>query len=235
MIIYFDIDDTLIDHSFAARAAIVALRERSAPDVSDDRFISIWNRIVDTRMRQVVNPNFLAEGPRALQTVLSEVGCIMSSADAFEQFELYLKDYARNWRVFSDVEDCLRGLHGKYRLGVISNGVQSIQMEKLTVCGIDRYFDSVITSEKAGVSKPSAAIFVHACEVGSHGPGECVYVGDDFDNDVIGATEAGFRAIWLNRRNRDSRSLGFPRINTLRDLNGAVPAVESGRSSSVLV
>ncbi len=67
--------------------------------------------------------------------------------------------------------------------------------------GLDRYFEVMVDSAVVGASKPDPRIFEAALEE-LHLPAEqCVYVGDRFDCDVIGAARVGMTPIWITSGN----------------------------------
>jgi putative hydrolase of the HAD superfamily len=84
-------------------------------------------------------------------------------------------------------------------LGVITNGLEAQQRDKLTRTGIIDRFAAVVTSDGTKRSKPDPRIFHHAAAVMDARREHCAHVGDDWARDVEGATGAGFRAIWLVR------------------------------------
>ena len=49
------------------------------------------------------------------------------------------------------------------------------------------------------VAKPDPLIYQHLAERFEARPEEIVYVGDHPQYDVVGALEAGFHAVWINR------------------------------------
>ena len=58
----------------------------------------------------------------------------------------------------------------------------------------------IAMSDEMGVAKPAPEFFTRTLElIGSPGPGSVAYVGDRVGNDVLPATAAGMRAIWLRR------------------------------------
>jgi len=89
--------------------------------------------------------------------------------------------------------EILEKLSKKYSLGVISNGNADVHH-----IGIGHFFDFTLSSEKAGVSKPHENIFHQALNLSQHDLDETVYVGDDPARDIIGAHNAGLKAIWYN-------------------------------------
>jgi putative hydrolase of the HAD superfamily len=49
-------------------------------------------------------------------------------------------------------------------------------------------------SEEVGCAKPDAGIFLAACRGLGELPADCLFIGDDPQNDLAGATAAGLRA-----------------------------------------
>jgi len=98
---------------------------------------------------------------------------------------------------YDDVRPALHRLRGKYRLFAVSNGNADLRR-----CGIDDLFDGHVTAAAAGAAKPDARIFAHLLRVAGVEPIEVLHVGDDPLADVVGATQAGMQAAWLNREAR---------------------------------
>ena len=88
-----------------------------------------------------------------------------------------------------------------HRVGVVSNGFQDVQYGKLETIGLRHPFaECLLLSEEIGIRKPDPAIFLMACDLLGVQPGETVYVGDSFRNDVVGAAAAGLASCWFNPR-----------------------------------
>jgi putative hydrolase of the HAD superfamily len=93
----------------------------------------------------------------------------------------------------------LRRLHGRYRLGVVSNFDDTgTAHDILRRHGIAPYLDTVVISEGLGLRKPHPALVraglrglgLEACEV--------LFVGDTYGEDVAAARAAGVDAAWLD-------------------------------------
>lgn len=84
-----------------------------------------------------------------------------------------------------------------YRLAVISNADGRIQA-LLERVGLLPHFEFVIDSEILGLEKPDAAIFLEGCRRLSLPPEECLYVGDLYPVDYVGARAAGLEAVLLD-------------------------------------
>jgi putative hydrolase of the HAD superfamily len=112
--------------------------------------------------------------------------------DWFEQFDKY------SVPAFELIET-LEYLYKKYKLAVITNGSTYMQNKKIDKLGIRKYFDEIIISNDIGIKKPEKAIFILCCRRLNIEPPEAVYIGDNYEIDIMGATGAGLNAIWINK------------------------------------
>lgn len=88
----------------------------------------------------------------------------------------------------------------KYKIALITDLTAHIQFRKLEKLGLSKYVDFVITSEEAGVEKPSKGIFDLALSKINMDYSEVVMIGDSFEKDCLGARDSGIKAFWLNRK-----------------------------------
>jgi putative hydrolase of the HAD superfamily len=86
-----------------------------------------------------------------------------------------------------------------FRTGIITNGRAAYQRPKLEALGLVPRVDVVLVSGEEGIDKPNPELFRRAAERLGVAPSECVFVGDNPQNDVAGAIGAGMRAVWVER------------------------------------
>ncbi len=84
-----------------------------------------------------------------------------------------------------------------YRLAVISNADGRVE-GLLERAGLRGHFEFVLDSHVVGVEKPDPEIFRLGVERLGLEPRECLYVGDLYPVDVVGARRAGLRALLLD-------------------------------------
>lgn len=101
-------------------------------------------------------------------------------------------------KLYEAVPDVIKGLYGKYNLGIIANQSLGTQ-ERIDNWGIGKYFDVVIASAEAGCAKPDPKIFTMALQKAKCEPNEAVMVGDRLDNDIIPAKKLGMKTIWVRQ------------------------------------
>ena len=92
----------------------------------------------------------------------------------------------------------------KYKLHIITNGFEEVQVQKLKKSEILHFFDKVITSESVGVKKPNPIIFNHALALASTTPEKSIMIGDNYEADILGAQQIGMRTIYFNSSNEST-------------------------------
>ncbi|MBN2160930.1 MAG: HAD family hydrolase [Spirochaetes bacterium] len=100
--------------------------------------------------------------------------------------------------IIPGVKEALEQLHGKYRLGVISDAIFTpgrALRQILSDAGILGMFEVFIFSDETGRSKPAAESFLSAAEAFGIRPRELVHIGDREHNDVDGPHGVGARAV----------------------------------------
>jgi HAD superfamily hydrolase (TIGR01549 family) len=123
--------------------------------------------------------------------------------------EVSLWTYTKTW-----VAETLTLLQSRgIRMSVISNSDGRVR-QQLEACGITPYLETVFDSDLVGVEKPDPGIFLHALEKLGLSAVECLYVGDFYSADVVGANRAGIGAVHLDPFGRYG---GWPGVH-LRDI-----------------
>jgi HAD superfamily hydrolase (TIGR01662 family) len=101
--------------------------------------------------------------------------------------------------LYDDVAPALDDLKKRgLTLGLISNVDRDISAtyDKL---GLDKWLGLKITSQDVGFNKPRPEIFQAALKKAEVKPSEAIYVGDQYQIDVVGANRVGMRGILIDR------------------------------------
>lgn len=109
--------------------------------------------------------------------------------------DIFKRHYKSHY--YTCVEDVLKELSVRYKLGMISNTMSDQPHRLLKEAGYDRYFDVTICSRDLGIRKPNPKIFKYVLDRLDVKPHETVHVGDSVDSDMRGATSAGITGIWI--------------------------------------
>ena len=106
------------------------------------------------------------------------------------------------WLPFEGAAEALADLRRRgYRLGVITNWDPSAR-GLLAARGLDGFFEEVVVSCEVGCEKPDRRIFELAAGAAGVRPAECLYVGDNYYVDTVGARAAGMASLVVNRFGR---------------------------------
>ena len=106
-----------------------------------------------------------------------------------------------------------------YKLGLLSNGDAKSQYDKINYCKLPEEFDEIIVTGDYGISKPNPEIFkIMANKLGVK-PEECIYIGDTFSTDILGAIKANMIPVWITQLSERpaNRYKGY-RIEKLEEL-----------------
>ncbi len=200
LVLSFDLDDTLWPVEpvmIAAEAAMLAWLKERHPQVMSghtrESLRAMRAQVAQQFPERHHDMTFLRH--RALQDLFAAAGHAPSEADA--AFEVF---YAERNRVklYDEVAASLERLSRRYRLYALSNGNAD-----LARCGIAHLFTGHITAIAAGAAKPDARIFSRLLDVAGVAAPQVLHIGDDPHADVVGATQAGMQAAWLNRGARE--------------------------------
>ena len=112
--------------------------------------------------------------------------------------EMYVRDYPMINIPISGAIPVVKELSTSFLIGVVSNGLPDVQYKKLDVIGLNGIFSCIVLSEEIGIRKPDPRIFQYAADTLQVQPIECLYVGDSYRNDIIGAKTAGMKVCWYN-------------------------------------
>lgn len=125
------------------------------------------------------------------------------------------------WRAFDFAPAVLDRLRARgLRLGVISNWDSSARMI-LSRQGILERFETLIISSEVGCEKPDERIFRLALEAARLPAAQCLYVGDNYYDDAVGAARVGMPCLVVNRFGRlgiEEIDAGQPVIRDVREV-----------------
>lgn len=225
--VFFDLDDTLIDHQHSRRCGLRALQ------LLYPVLLPFRMEVLELEHERLLLSNFpqTLDGSLSLEQAMTErirllfehFGEALSPAQAEEGMIEYRDAYDRHRRAVPGVEEVLKTLQGHHIIGVITNGHPNHQAEKIRTYGFDKYVDLLIASEAIGHRKPAPQIFRHALFLAGAQPEEAVMIGDSWHSDVLGARGCGMRALWFNRYEiacPDPRVA--PEINSFKPLDSVI-------------
>ena len=203
-LVFLDLDDTILDFHWAEQRALSrAFREAGLdprPEILDrysDINRSQWElleRGILTREQVLV---------RRFQLLFEEQGIPASAEDVGRRYEELLAD---GHRFIPGAEELLRGLQGRARLFLASNGCAAVQESRIASSGIGPYFEDIFISELMGADKPSEEYYGRCiARIPDFEASRAVMVGDSLTSDIQGGLRSGMHTCWLNPQGRAGR------------------------------
>lgn len=205
--VYFDLDDTLLDHQYAERAALDDVKEA----------FDALRSVPSTTLRETYRA---CSGPLWRQYAAGSIGKSALKLGRFEQLldalnvstlhpktvsDYYLRRYAAHWRFVPDAREAFLYVADRFPVGVLTNGFAEIQTKKL-----DRFptlrdeSDAVVITEEIGYLKPHPKAFAYAANAANCSPDRILYVGDSYHSDVEGGHRAGWHVAWFIRNSGEA-------------------------------
>lgn len=113
-------------------------------------------------------------------------------------------------------------------VGIITNGFPRQVTRKLEHQRWTATFDVVTISSLVGVAKPHPDVFKAALATRDHQPGEAVYIGDNYEADVIGASKAGWKTVFIRNAHERPEHTGDADmvIDSLCDLHACLALLQ---------
>jgi 2-haloacid dehalogenase len=121
-----------------------------------------------------------------------------------------------DWPAFPDSAAALAALHGRYRLGVITNCDDDLFAA--SAARLETDFDWVITAQQARRYKPNPRNFELAFERIGLPPKRILHVAQSLFHDHVPAKRLGLSTVWVNRRHDRPGAGATPPANATPDL-----------------
>ena len=225
--VFFDADDTLLDHYACERLALMHMfsnlgiaYQDSYQDVFRPLDNSLWNN------------TYVSADPSP--PIPKEEIPVFRFAKLFELINIKYDDPARANVLFQEgfrqhsvlvdhAVEAVEYVHSKeLPIYIVTNGIISLQNPRVMNSAVGKYISYVMVSEEAGVGKPNPKIFELLLKKIGLAPEDVIMIGDKLGLDVLGAKNAGIRSIWFNfsRKDNDTDILPDYEIHDLLDLKG---------------
>lgn len=210
--VYFDLDDTLLDHEHAERQSLADVRDRyraifgtlSVDELQDEyRAINapLWRQYANG----TINKDTLQE--QRFRRLLEAVGA--PHADPALVRRYYMQRYAAHWQFIPGARKAYTAISEQMPVGVMTNGFSEVQAQKLDAFPVlEERADVVLICEEIGTLKPNPEAFAHATNEAGVDAEQVLYVGDSYASDIKGGQSAGWHVAWYAPEGIEDRSPG---------------------------
>lgn len=202
--VLFDVDDTLYDQTVPFKEAYAEYFGAGAA-VPADVIYPVTRKYSDRVYSRAMAGEITMEEMYIyrVQKAFGEFDISITDKEALDFQKIYA-GRQRHIHMSPLMERILGFCSEKAELGIITNGPSAHQWNKVKSLRAERWVphENIFVSADVGAEKPERKIF----DCAKRGMGledtEVWFVGDAYPLDVVGALNAGWNAVWMNRRRR---------------------------------
>lgn len=201
-VVFFDADDTLLDFKRAEREALEYTLDKNALP-SDGTIISAYSSINDSLWKKLELGEITKE---KLKTQRFEELCekFGFSADPARMSADYINSLSTMAYMLDGAEELCRTLKDKYRMYIVTNGMEDVQRGRLERFSAKDCFLDFFISGKIGYEKPRREFFEIATEsIKNFDPRKAIIIGDSLSSDMRGGIDFGIDTCWYNPKGKD--------------------------------
>jgi putative hydrolase of the HAD superfamily len=204
--IIFDVDDTLYDQALSFKNTCKRIFQKSFTEAELENFYKVSRKHSDALFDKSVAGELSVQDMhiRRVTDACDELGIAITTQKALDFQEAYIEEQQKIV-LFDEVVELLEFLHQQNKqLAILTNGSEGHQAMKIKQLNLTRWIpeEHLFISESIGYSKPTREAFSILEAKLQLDKAKTVYIGDSFANDIVGAKQAGWHAIWMNHRNR---------------------------------
>lgn len=185
---------------FHFEAALDALLGKLDPDLERRAFASAYGRQVERYFREVAARGDEQHNTAWIAGALCDLGRPTEphDPDVVAAVSAYFALYERQIVALPRVAETLAVLAESFRLGLLSNFTDARPVRgALARHDLTRHFEAIVISAEIGRRKPHRDAFEHALRSLGSTASRALYVGDDPEDDVLGAAGAGMHVAWV--------------------------------------
>ncbi|MDD2376220.1 MAG: YjjG family noncanonical pyrimidine nucleotidase [Clostridia bacterium] len=221
-VVFFDADNTLIDHKECERQALVYLFNNMEVEYKEEY------------------QNIFSPLDRELWDSIAHGTCTVSKEDIpqyrfkkfFEVLDIKYDNFYEANKLFQDglsnssallnnAEEIVKYLYDKgYKLYVVTNGLVRLQKPRIMNSRISEFISDILVSEEVGAYKPDPKIFNILLDRIKMNTNNVIMIGDSLEKDIQGAKNANIKSIWYNYKNKKNETSILPdyEISNLLDV-----------------
>ena len=195
--ILLDIDNTLYDydnsHKIALNRVITFLKEKFflSEKELNEAYTKARNLVQIELGHTAASHNRLLYFQKMLE--LLEINPLTYGLTVYD---LYWDTFLASMKPFNGIYEFLEKY--KNRICFVTDLTAHIQHRKIKELKLDQYSFLMVTSEEAGREKPHPYMFMAALKKMNLNADEVCMIGDSFNKDIVGASNLGIDAIWIN-------------------------------------
>lgn len=194
----FDLDDTLLDFKESERLSFfLALQGLGLKTGIEDLF-KIY-QVENSALWKLFEENKTTKEHLKVERFRKTFATAKLDLDPELASSRYLETLPETVVLIDYAEEICKWLSQRGELGIITNGIQSVQHKRIHNSKIAPYISFVSVSDECGFAKPDVRFFEYSTKKAKKfAKNSTVIVGDRFEADVQGGHNFGIDACWFN-------------------------------------
>lgn len=210
----FDVDDTLYEQIVPFESAYKSLFDM---DIDMEQFYLLSRHYSDVKFEASRNGEMTMDEYHIyrIQEAAKDLSVFLTDEQALNMQKKYKKNQQKLQMSNITISILELAKENNVKLGIITNGPSEHQWSKIKALGVERWIDkeNIIVSGDYSINKPDVRIFEIMQEKLQLPIDSLYYIGDSLENDIIGANNAGWGEIWINRyKKKPSKELDIYKI-----------------------
>lgn len=196
--IYFDLDNTLLDHTSAERAAQAETYEHFdfLHEVTLEKWQDTYHE-VNSALWGKYGHHEIERGYLQRHRFEDTLAALDLDSSRWKPVaDFYINRYEYHWKWVEGAQKGYELLRQKYPIGILTNGFLELQQKKFERFGFYESARQLVISEEVGYMKPQPEIFAHATGRTGLKPDQILYVGDSLTSDIRGGSAYGWKTAW---------------------------------------
>lgn len=194
----FDLDDTLFD--FSASNAWSFRRMLSASDavVSPDQVFADFLEI-DSGLWKQFEQGLVSRDLLKVERFVRTFAKHGVTMEAEQANQLYLQGLSEHVALVEGAVEVCKALATVGEVGVITNGFEQVQRQRVANAGLQPYVSFLASSEACGYAKPDTRLFDFAVgQAKAFSNDSTLIIGDRLDADILGGNNFAISSCWFN-------------------------------------
>ena len=201
----FDVDDTLYEQIVPFKNAYKSLFDM---DIDMEQFYLLSRYYSDVKFEASRNGEMTMDEYHIyrIQEAARDLVVLITDEQALDMQKEYKKTQQKLQMSITTISILELAKENNVKLGIITNGPSEHQWSKIKALGIESWIgrENIIVSGDYGINKPDVRIFEIMKEKLQLPNDSLYYIGDSIENDIVGANNAGWKSIWINRYKQKS-------------------------------
>lgn len=194
----FDLDDTLLDfkasEALCFHSSLKSMGIQSETEGLFSKYQTINKRLWDQFEKAQISKDALR---------------VERFRELFTNFDLghdpevastrYLDALPSSVVLMDQAHEICEHLSRNAQIGVVTNGIHHVQIERIKNSKLAPYFSFIAVSEECGFAKPDSRFFDYSTKMASNFvKDQTLVIGDRLETDVLGANNYGLSSCWYN-------------------------------------